>query len=290
MKTNINKKKIISLLALSLFTVTGTYNAVVINSQSDITGYDVRFVKRLDEVYGVVKPGRLAASIPTWQKIDKDSIVKTAPKTIQKQESRIEPSVAPETTETASEATASAAIQDDLNLSLVEVVNPKKWQQPLNASQFGGSLTANNGTLESLDVSLPNGEGVSVSFSEMTGNVFQYDLGGEIYSGMMYQVDQTSYRIVLTGGPLDGTALRFTGEPSLEQAEQTEQQYLAETNNTNGVEAGNFAQDPNQNPEYQAQLAAEQAYLQDQISTEQAMQQGQAFNFEGQEQPATVQQ
>src|SRR5690606_5377797 len=82
------------------------------------------------------------------------------------------------------EVIAEAAVKEDLNLSLTGVINPKKWQQGLNNTQFSGSLTTNQGVIETLEASLPNGEGVSVSFSEMTGNVFEYDLNGELYSGM----------------------------------------------------------------------------------------------------------
>jgi len=38
--------------------------------------------------------------------------------------------------------------------------------------------------------------------------VFEYDINGEIYSGMMYQVDQKSYMVALTNSPLEGTRLR----------------------------------------------------------------------------------
>jgi hypothetical protein len=69
-------------------------------------------------------------------------------------------------------------------------------------------------------VSLPNGEGLDVSFSEMTGNVFEYDVDGEVYSGMMYQVDQHAYMVTLTNGPLEGTRLRFSSTQSLEDQPQ----------------------------------------------------------------------
>jgi hypothetical protein len=62
--------------------------------------------------------------------------------------------------------------------------------------------------IENLIVSLPQGEGITVSFSELAGNVFEYDINGEIYSGMMYQVDQKSYMVALTNSPLEGTRLR----------------------------------------------------------------------------------
>jgi hypothetical protein len=70
---------------------------------------------------------------------------------------------------------------------------------------------------------------IEISFSEMTGNTFEYDLNGQIYSGLMYQVDQNSYMITLTNGPLEGTRLRFAGESTDAQSQQEQTQaYLAE--------------------------------------------------------------
>ncbi len=211
-------KKSLSFIATGLFMVIGTYNAVVINSESSISSVEMKFVKRLDEVYGVTESARGAASIK-WQKMNSENQI--YPKLAQTPRSipTIETKSAPETQAVALAPTA--AVQEELDLTLTEVVNPKKWQQGLNNSQYTGSLVTNGGVIESLSVSLPNGEGVSVSFSEMAGNVFEYDLGGELYSGMMYQVDQNSYMVTLTNGPLEGTRLKFTGEPSLEQQEQT---------------------------------------------------------------------
>ena len=70
----------------------------------------------------------------------------------------------------------------------------------------------------------------------MTGNTFEYDLNGEIYAGMMYQVDQGSYMITMTNGPLEGTRLKFTGDVNPAQTEA----YLAEAHN---VEVGAFGEE-----------------------------------------------
>lgn len=225
-------QKSLSTLALGLFLATGTYNAVVINSESQLNSADIKFVKRLDELYGVHEPGRLVAASVSWQKLTPQQVAQIkapAPKIIQTV-TRTDSAPAK------SDGPAAAAVQEDLNLNLVEVINPKKWQQGLPNNQFNGNLVTSNGTIESLSVSLPNGEGVSVSFSEMAGNVFEYDLDGEVYSGMMYQVDQNSYMITLTNGPLEGTRMKFLGEPSFEQAQA--QEYLAQEN----VQPGNFGE------------------------------------------------
>lgn len=211
------------------FVVTGTYNAIVINSESYLNGADMRFVKRLDEMNGVIEPGRLVATGVQWQKL--------AP---QKQEVPVEDkapvlqavntvAAAPAVAEVAPQEPPTAAVTEELNLNLAEVINPKKWQKGLTPDQFSGSLSTANGSIDSLSVSLPNGEGVSVSFSEMNGNVFEYDLDGEVYSGMLYQVDQNAYMVTLTNGPLEGTRLRFVGEPSQEQILASQQELLGNT-------------------------------------------------------------
>jgi hypothetical protein len=249
------KTKLISFVAAGLFVLTGTYNSVVINSESSIKGSEVKFVKRLDEIYGVTVAGREVAASVSWQKL------KASEKVITKVPPKIYDSV--KTTASAASIVSSepeqvvpaAAVQEELSLSLVEVINPKKWQQGLPNTQFSGSLTTNNGVIEDLSVSLPNGESVSVSFSEMAGNVFEYDMNGELYSGMMYQVDQASYMVTLSNGPLEGTRLRFASEaPIMEQSQP--QEALAENN----YRPENYQQDYQS---YQADPNMEQAQAQE---------------------------
>jgi hypothetical protein len=302
MKFGYNSRQIMAGLTLGFLMVTGTYNAIVINSESIITGTDIRFAKRLDEVYGVVLSKREVATSMPWQKL---SIKQAALYKANKMPSKniYQNSVASSGTESAPvEVAAQAAVQEDLNLSLTGVINPKKWQQGLNNSQFNGSLSTNQGVIESLSVSLPNGEGLSVSFSEMTGNVFEYDYNGELYSGMMYQENQNSYVVTLTNGPLEGTRLSFTGEASLEQNIQQEdnQRMLAEGSQAEaGVQAEEApqpevaqvdqdqsqdqSQDQNQmSPDQQMQQegSAQDIYAQEQGQLDQPQEQAQGFNFE----------
>lgn len=227
-----NNNKLIIFAVAGLFILTGTYNAVVINAESHLDHKDVKFLKRLDEVYGVVKEGRSVAGFSSWQKLKmneapKKIIINDSPKVIAKEESSAPaPAHAPV-----------AAVQEELSLSLIEVLNPAKWQKGLTAAQFNGSLTTNNGVIEELAVSLPNGEGFSANFAEMSGNVFEYELNGELYSGMMYQVNQNSYMVTLTTGPLEGTRLRFSSESAVDEQTKT-QDMLAE----NDVAVGTFGQ------------------------------------------------
>lgn len=254
MKLN-KKNKTIALATLGLFVLVGCYNALVINSESHLTGSDAKFVKRLDEVYGVTVEGRKVAAENTWQKLSPSKITPVkAVVAVAKTESAHVP--------TAAEVIETAAVQENLSLNLVEVINPKKWAQGLTNSQFSGNLASNEGVIESLSVSLPNGEGLTVSFSEMTGNVFEYEMNGENFSGMMYQVDQNAYMVTLTNGPLEGTRLRFSTEtPAVEQ--QQVQERLADNNN---MEIGTFGE-----------ASPEQAF--DASAQQESMQAAQGFNL-----------
>lgn len=218
MKKNQNKN--IAIFAFGLMCLIGSYNAVMIKSESLLSS-DSPF-KRLDEMYGEVKVGRQLAVATDWRKVApvQKKILKAT---------KVDTASTPVTV--VEESTA--AISHELDLKLVEVINTKKWDKGVQSSSFSGSIITNNGIIENLTASLPEGLNVDISFSEMTGNTFEYDLNGEIYTGMMYQVDHSSYMITMTNGPLEGTRLRFAGEAQADQAEA----YLAETHN---VEIGTF--------------------------------------------------
>lgn len=242
-------------MAMLFFVVTGTYNAIVINSESHLNGADIRFVKRLDELYGITEPGRLVATGIQWQKLTPvQTVSQNALQIPVNQVVNTIASGASAPSEVGQPDVPAAAVTEELNLSLVEVVNPKKWQNGLTPDQFSGSLSTANGTIDTLSVSLPNGEGVTVSFSEMNGNVFEYDLNGEVYAGMLYQVDQTAYMVTLTNGPLEGTRLRFIGEPSQEQVTATA---VAQAANGESDNLGNPGEQPEQ-PAIQAEEAQAQ--------------------------------
>lgn len=225
-----NQKKNIAFITLGLLALVGTYNAIMINSDSTLA-VDTKNFKRLDEVYGVVVEGRIPA-VTQWSKVG--NTVHFEAKPVSKS------AVTVATTENNSEAQVEAAIKESLDLKLVEVINPVKWQKEILAKQFSGSIAANNGVIESLTANLPEGKSIEISFSEMTGNTFEYDLDGEVYQAFMYQVDQNSFMVTLNNGPLEGTRLRFAGEADAQtQAEQTNN-YLAENHN---VEVGTFGQE-----------------------------------------------
>lgn len=299
MKRGFPKKQLMAGMMFGFMMVTGTYNAVVINSESSISSADFKFVKRLDEVYGVVKPGREFASAPKWTKLK----LEEAPKQIVTKNAfsapvQVQQPAQEATTEESAPVEVAAAVQEELNLNLTEVMNPKIWQTGLNNTQFGGNLSTKDGVIEELNVSLPNGLGLSVAFSGMAGNVFEYDVDGQPQTAMMYQVDQSVYKVNLTSGPLQGTILTFTAEKTVEQLAEQEQHEIQQQQNREEVaqsieptmesadqpvfeQAGNNGQgentpmntDPNlQTPEIQNAFAA------DQLATEQAMNQQQNLN------------
>ena len=286
-----NSKQLLAGLTFGFLVVTGTYNAIVINSESMITGTDVRFAKRLDEVYGVVVSKREVATAMTWQKLTTKQASIYRSQNIGSDKDLQAPSA--ETNQV--EGIAQAAVQEDLNLSLTGVINPKKWAQGLNNTQFNGNLSTNQGVIETLSVSLPKGEGLSVSFSEMTGNVFEYDYEGELYSGMMYQENQNSYIVTLTNGPLEGTRLTFTGEAEAPVENDIQQdgpeKLVAENTDT---EAGaQQEQAPDQEVAQQDQevaqpdsviqtenFQAQDIYAQEQGQLDQNQEQAQGINFE----------
>ena len=129
-----HKKKTIVSVVFALFVVTGTYNAVVINSESLISSTDVRFVKRLDEIYGVTKTGNRNTASVQWQKIP---TISSAPiRTASRFQPQHSNSSGDGFSNFASEVVIpAAAVQESLSLTLNEVVNPKRWPSGLPNGQ-----------------------------------------------------------------------------------------------------------------------------------------------------------
>jgi hypothetical protein len=217
-------------MSFSVLALIGAYNAVMINTESQLSSMDVKKFKRLDEVYGQVKAGRKIATTSEWQKIavtkKNTNIEKVSTRSEIKEDSAI---------------SATASIQEALSLKLVEIHNPKKWQHEVSSSDFTGAVTTHNGIIETLSASLPGNISLDISFAEMNGNTFQYDLNGESFSGLMYQVDQNSYMVTLTNGPMEGTRMRFNSSSDNQIQQELTEQYLAENHN---IEIGSFGEEP----------------------------------------------
>ncbi|MBY0516116.1 MAG: hypothetical protein K2P81_04365 [Bacteriovoracaceae bacterium] len=200
------KRKTLAIMSVA-FVAIGTYNSIVVNSDSFMDSQGIRFVKRLDELNGEFKSGRKLANNGEWIKLR--SPIKKLKSPLQKDLVAVS-FAAPTASSVEKSDVASAAIQEDLSLELSEVFNAKKYTTALKPGDFSGTLNARDGVIESISVSLPNSEAVAISFSEMAGNVFEYEHNGEMLSGMMYQMDKTSYMVTLTNGPFEGTRLKFT--------------------------------------------------------------------------------
>lgn len=242
-----------------LFFFIGSYNAFVINSQSDLLSDQITFGKRLDESLGITTPGRSMAGAKIWKKLTPVQVARhQAQVIIQEIKSQ---AAAPELVAAPPVEEKLAAIKEDINLQLVEVLNPQKWQTGLTKDKFSGNLTASHGAIENFTFSIPD-QDVSISFAEMTGNVFNYDLNGEIYSAMIFQADQHTYMVTMTNGPLEGTRMRFSAPLTQEQA------YIEETLIVDhNVEIGQFGEP--------------QAFEQAQVDTQQIENYDQNLQVEG---------
>mgnify|MGYP001139078339 CR=1 FL=1 len=236
MKPSQFKQSTVGLLAFA-FVAMGTYNSFVVNSDAFMDSQNVRFVKRLDELNGLMTSGRKLADNGEWIKLRNAPKPQHAP-VVQDQVvvSNAAPISPAAVSEAAPEKTAQAAIKEELSLELSEVFNAKKYAQAPKAGEFGGSLSSNNGVIESMSVNLPGGESISISVAEMAGNVFEYELEGQTLSGMMYQMDKTSYMVTLTNGPHEGTRLKFIGEPAAEEDFGNNSTEVAENNAPEQVE------------------------------------------------------
>ena len=223
---NKHLKKIIG-VGIGGFLLLGIVNAFMINHHSELNG-NITYVKGLDEMYGITQPGRILATNSNWKKVASAEEIKETEDSDSDFKSQGEPSSA-------------IAIDEELKLDLVEVINPKLWSRGLPSSEFSGDLETSDGRIQELSIALPGREEISVSFAEMNGNVFQYDYAGEIYSGMLYQVDPKSYMVTLTNGPLEGTRLRFVEGFNEEQIAIKDT--LKEEHN---LEIGHFGLNPKQ--------------------------------------------
>lgn len=277
MKWAQSKKKAFTFLAVTALVISGTYNSVMVNSDSFMNEQDVRFVKRLDEVYGVVKVGRQFASTkPQWVKLSNKQVTEVAKNLVPAPAPKFQVAQASAPSAPAPVETA-AAVQEELDLNLVEITNPKKYQGVIPASMFSGNLVAADGRIESLSVSLPNGEGLSINATEMVGNVFEYDLDGETLSGMIYQVDQTTYMVTLTNGAFEGTRMKFSSGAAPVQFEQEvapAQEFVAGTDvpvGQFGAQDNGYAQEVNPDAAMQAQA----------VEFVEGQQAAQGFNFNG---------
>ena len=180
-----NKSKITAFSLIGLFLLTGVYNAFIINSDSDLSTAGVRFIKRLDEIYGVTVAGRKVASTEEPLRLfnPKKAVYSTS--------------------------LSQTNVSEEEFYSNSEIETEENFTQE-DSTQFNGTLVSTNGVIDNISFQLPDGQDISVAASEISGNLFKYELNNEVYSGLIIQVDESSYSITFTDGPMDGTRLRIS--------------------------------------------------------------------------------
>lgn len=210
MKNKQSKNRFTLGLLATAFVVVGTYNSVVVNSDEFMDHQQVRFVKGLDEMTGVIRPGRVMANYGEWTKLNSQRPVIAESKNKFINAATANPA-APQDTVVEETIASNAAIKEELSLELTEVFNAKKYPQGVKPGDFNGTLSAADGIIDSISVKLPGLDvPFSISSTEMIGNVFEYDGADGKLSGMIYQMDKTSYMVTLTNGPMEGTRLKFS--------------------------------------------------------------------------------
>ena len=78
-----NQKKTYALLTTALLAIVGSYNALMIHSDSKLSLSESANIKRIDEIYGSVKVGRKLAVATDWRKISKSEVAAQVAKILQ---------------------------------------------------------------------------------------------------------------------------------------------------------------------------------------------------------------
>ncbi|MBL7664125.1 MAG: hypothetical protein JNM93_03245 [Bacteriovoracaceae bacterium] len=210
-------KSVLGFMALVLL-FSGVYNAIVLNSHNFMQDKEIKFVKRLDEIDGVVKKGNFVkiANVQT--------LVPQAPKKVEATFN-----TNPNTTMVAEAPMVAGATQSAitkrLDLKMTEFYNQEKFKNPLSTADFDGSIFVNEGIIESLEVTLPKGESINISYSEISGNIFQYESEGNTYSGMIYEAGTDAYMVTITNGPYQGSRMKFqSANPEVEANREVAQE------------------------------------------------------------------
>ena len=174
--------------------VLGSYNTFSVDySAFTKNDLDIKFSKRLDNITGEIIIGRMAASVPKWDKIaepiKKESVkikrVAKVERVIKKQVEKIE-------------ANQSAPAIVDADLELVDGFDGKA----AFAGEFSGKVVVSDGVVQTISVNIP-GKG-QIEFmtiqEKMSGNVFQFEdsLTSELRTGMIFKRPDGSHMVTLT--------------------------------------------------------------------------------------------
>lgn len=141
---------------------------------------------------------------------------------------------------------------EEISMSLIQVINSKKFKTPLTTNDFSGHLAMRDGNIESMRISLPNGVEVVIDYSDLQGNTFQYELNGEEYMGAIFKAsgaEQNLYMVTLNGGPLDQTRLKFQSSGDEVNDRLPAEDYIEDQNDLNQevVETQDIEQKENNN-------------------------------------------
>jgi uncharacterized protein with FMN-binding domain len=235
------------------------YNSVQINSNSLFeSNHGIKFVKRLDEMKGEIKYGRLTASqAGSFNQIIAQEIIKG------KRSQRLEviSNTPVEIQEKAQVVTEIAeipepAILENLDLKLDQLF----YKEAQKDGTYTGGAKISNGLIEEVWVVFPNGEELSLSIVDrMVGNVFQFHdtETGEIQSGMIYEVKKNQQYMITLTSDSKFSGLRLGFSLNGEHYFQDEQQDMGDIQNI--VENENIAND-NDDP-YEALIKEDQQLL-----------------------------
>ena len=94
----------------------------------------------------------------------------------------------------------------------------------LFVTSFNGELYVSESSIESLSFYI-NNKFYEIPLVNINNNTFEYELDGEIISGMAYQTDLSQYIISFVNGPLEGIKLEFKTELNLSDSDRVNLSY-----------------------------------------------------------------
>lgn len=204
--------KVSGALATLGLMVMGSYNTFQVNVDSFMLEDEIKFVKRLDELNGQTVSGRIVAHNGNWQTLAKEEkpVLKKVVKKVEKKE----------VVKAASTFKPEPAIVEELNLQLSQAFHPGK---DLKGKKIQGNLQAYYGVIDAIDFNIEGVANVSLNkVGKLSGNVFEYSFGDEIYTAMLYEQNKTTYMVTLTTGPkeLQGLRLQFKSDANIDLPNQ----------------------------------------------------------------------
>jgi hypothetical protein len=209
-----------TILGAVSFFVLGSMNSIVVDKQAFLRNdLNIKFAKRLDEMNGEVVIGRMAASIPQWDKSKSLAPAKVAVKFSKKDIQEIKKNIKKNfAKKTVVAAIPEPSVKNAPDLDLTGGFFNKKALK--DGKGYSGKAHIVDGVIEEIDVTLPGGKKFIVNTNErMVGNVFQYEdtETREMRSGLFYEVKKGEYMITLTDDTkFAGLRLEFKSEAGTE--------------------------------------------------------------------------